>query len=266
MIMRTINCDMRGPILTAIAGICILLQCAAASAQSIAVPSYFYPGALWTQLGDGAPTATLGIINPNSGPGVSQDSNYVSATNTARAKGVRVIGYVYTSYGARASSAVKADIDTYYNWYTLDGIFLDEVDTDCLNEPYYAALNTYIKTKGGIGLTVLNPGTFPDECYMAAGDIVCTYEDNYANYIGLTSPAWVANYSARRFWHIIYNTTSGNVANALSLARARNAGYVYVTNDSGANPYDTLPSYWAAELTGADPAFVPVTLSFLSIN
>ena len=241
---------------------CILLWAITnAQGQGIAVPSYFYPGALWTQLADGAPTASLAIINPNSGPGVSSDPNYVTATNSTRAAGVRVIGYVYTSYSARSAAAVQADIDQYYNWYAVDGIFLDEVDTACVNEPYYAALNTYIKSKGGLGLTVLNPGTFPSECYMAAGDIICTYEDAYSSYGSLSSPAWVTNYLPCRFWHIIYNVTSGNVSSVIALARSRNAGYVYVTDDTGANPYDTLPSYWNAELNAADPTFVPVRLS-----
>ena len=37
--------------------------------------------------------------------------------------------------------------------------FVDEASTNCVNEPYYATLASYVKSKGGVGLTVLNPGT-----------------------------------------------------------------------------------------------------------
>src|ERR1051326_8941561 len=33
-----------------------------------------------------------------------------------------------------------------------------------------------------------------------------------------------------------------------NLAAARNAGWIYVTDDSGSNPWDTLPSYWTNEV------------------
>jgi hypothetical protein len=32
------------------------------------------------------------------------------------------------------------------------------------------------------------------------------------------------------------------------LAVARNAGHIYVTDDSGSNPWDRLPAYWGAEV------------------
>jgi hypothetical protein len=38
----------------------------------MAIPSYFYPGAYWTQLINGAPTVGLAIINLASGPAKRQ--------------------------------------------------------------------------------------------------------------------------------------------------------------------------------------------------
>ena len=38
------------------------------------------------------------------------------------------------------------------------------------------------------------------------------------------------------------------MTNYVQLAVKRNAGYVYVTDDRGSNPWDTLPSYWTAEV------------------
>jgi len=37
----------------------------------------------------------------------------------------------------------------------------------------------------------------------------------------------------------------------LSLALARKAGFAYVTDDVMSNPYDLIPTYWAAEVDGA---------------
>lgn len=226
---------------------------AAGTPQRIAVPSYFYPGALWGRLIVAAPTVGLAIINPDSGPGAVPNADYVAQVAKARAAGITVLGYVYTGYGNRAQSAVLADIGRYYSWYGVDGVFLDEASTDCARLPYYRALHADIKSRGGAAKVVLNPGTQTNECYMAAADILLTFENTYAVYnSGYSAPAWVRNYPADRFWHLVYAT--GNAAQmqrAISLSKSRNAGWVYVTPDKLPNPWDTLPaqSYWSAELT-----------------
>jgi hypothetical protein len=37
------------------------------------------------------------------------------------------------------------------------------------------------------------------------------------------------------------------VASAVRLARDRNAGYLFLTPDTGSNPYGALPDYWPLE-------------------
>lgn len=47
-------------------------------------------------------------------------------------------------------------------------------------------------------------------------------------------------------------STVDQMKQAIDLAYQRNVGYVYVTDDSpagGANPFDSLPSYWTQEVT-----------------
>ena len=105
-----------------------------------------------------------------------------------------MVGYVYTSYGSRSLAAVESDINAYYSWYPqLDGIFLDEASTSCAEEPYYAALNSYVKSKGGIGLTVLNPGTQTNQCYEPAVDILLTFEGSDAQYVKSSLRAFMGN-------------------------------------------------------------------------
>lgn len=85
------------------------------------VPAYFYPDWWnapnhWTRMCDamnrtrGASTA---IMNPNSGPGTAATPDYAQAIALCHARGQRVIGYVHTSYGARALATVRSEIDAY---------------------------------------------------------------------------------------------------------------------------------------------------------
>jgi nucleoid-associated protein YgaU len=69
----------------------------------MAIPSYLYPGSLWTQMDSAAPTAQIAVMNPASGPGFQSDAKYVSAVRAAQASGITVVGYVYTNYGRRSS-------------------------------------------------------------------------------------------------------------------------------------------------------------------
>jgi Spherulation-specific family 4 len=236
----------------------VLLAFAAAAgiarAQSMAVPAYFYPGSYWTQLDQAGPGFGLAVMNPDSGPGTGPDANYLGALHSAQAAGIRVVGYVYTSYGSRSLTTVESDINAYYSWYpSINGIFLDEASTNCAREPYYAALNAYVKSRGATGLTVLNPGTQTNQCYEPAADILLTFEGSDSEYVNsYSAPSWVAKYPASHFWHVIYSTpTVSAMSTAIQLSKTRNAGYVYVTSATLPNPYDVLPvgAYWSDELS-----------------
>src|SRR6185436_19440286 len=121
-----------------------------AAPMGIVVPAYFYPGSLWNSMNYAAGRVPLvAIMNPNSGPDMTQNPDYIAAVNSLRAAGGTVIGYVSTSYAARDTNAVRTDIDRYYSFYAMDGIFLDEMtdDSDPNHLDYYATLYQYIKGK-----------------------------------------------------------------------------------------------------------------------
>ncbi len=255
---------MRSRVIAILGGGLLSLAASARGAQRLAIPSYFYPGPLWTQMEDAAPQVGLAIINPDSGPGAASDPAYAAQVTSAQGAGIAVLGYVHTSYGARASAAVEAEIDSYYAWYPVDGIFLDEAATDCGTEPYYASLTAYVKSKGGAGTVALNPGTTTSECYMSAGDIIVTFESAYSDYLSWSPAGWESGYPADRFWHLIHGTSESHMPNAVILSQSRGVGWVYVTPDSLPNPWDTLPSgsYWTNELayvqlTGCSPVVRP---------
>ena len=162
------------------------------------------------------------------------------------------MGYVHTSYASRSPAAARADVDAYYRWYNVDGIFFDEASTDCANEGYYASLNGHVKAKGGIARTILNPGTAPGHCYASTADILVTFEGSYAQYLtSYSAPAWLEHYPASRIWHVVYATPSASaMTHAIRLSKVRRAGYLYVTPETLPNPYEVLPdgAYWSDEL------------------
>jgi len=249
---RGLSCRHVVPLAAMVAA--LLTFAASAGAQSMAVPAYFYPGSYWTQMDQSSSRLAIAVMNPNSGPGNSPDPNYVSAVHAAQAAGITVVGYVYTNYGSRSLSAVESDVTSYYTWYGVNGIFFDQASTSCDYSSYYAALNSFVKAKGGTARTILNPGTQTSQCYVPDADILLTFEGSDRTYVNsYSAPSWVAQYSASHFWHIVYATPSASaMTQAVSMSKQRRAGYVYVTPDTLPNPYDTLPTglYWNGELSG----------------
>jgi hypothetical protein len=69
---------------------------------------------------------------------------------------------------------------------------------------------------------------------------LANYRDNYVDF------AWVHKYPPDRFWHIVYGMAANQLQAALELAKQRNAGWLYLTQETG-NPYASPPQYWAAE-------------------
>jgi spherulation-specific family 4 protein len=220
----------------------------AARCEQIGVPAYFYPGAAWTRAIDSHPPPAIMIFGiTSSGAGGAPDRAYAAAVARARAAGIKVLGYASTGYTRRPAAAVEADVRHYRAWYHVTGIFLDEAAAGTGEFPYYQKLTGYIRHADPGALVMLNPGTYPSRRYMALGDVVLAYEGSYARYTGLRVPGWADRYPAARFAHVVYATPGPRLDWALRLAVRRHAGYVYVTNMAGPNPYRGLPRYWAAE-------------------
>ena len=222
--------------------------------RAIAIPSYFDPGPLWTKMEQACPAVGIAIINPSNGPGGARDSGYADQVNNSQAAGLTVLGYVPTGYGTRDVSVVKTDVDDYYLRYGVDGIFFDEASIDCSHaSSYYADLYHHVKAKGGKALTVLNPGTQTNECYMTVADTIVTFEGSYSTYSGTYAvPGWVNDYPPKRFWHLVYAAPSvREMEKAVRLSERRGAGWVYVTPNGLPNPWSSLPpsSYWGKELS-----------------
>lgn len=212
------------------------------SGPKLAPVTYFYPGVRWdTTL---AKNPALTIINPGSGPGTIMNSAYHTQVAKCRAAGVSVIGYVHTKYSLRPAAEVKTDIDRHFAWYGVDGIFIDTTSNKLEHVAYYADLAAHIRAKGGI--VVLNPGTSTLEAHARIADHVMVSETDAATYRQQTRPAWEAKFPASKFWHCVHTCPAAEMPEIVALAKARNAGLLYVTDDVMANPYNVLPTYFDA--------------------
>ncbi|MBI2927630.1 MAG: spherulation-specific family 4 protein [Verrucomicrobia bacterium] len=227
-----------------------------AAGLGLLVPAYFDPArpGNWEALNQAAERVPLiAIMNPNDGPSSSVNPDYTRTVNALRSAGGRVIGYVHTSYTVRPLAEVKADIDRYHAFYTIDGIFIDEMTNDSLaaHFAYYEALYRYTKAKRVSYLVVGNPGSRAAEGYVTRPtvDVLVTFENNTGYPVYVPDP-WTKAQPATTFSHLCYGVASAaTMTSNVELALARNVGYIYVTDDDGEERWDTLPAYWPAEVS-----------------
>jgi hypothetical protein len=239
-------------VLGAAAGITVKLRSQGISShcQRAFIPAYF-PASVWAQAVGTKPPPSAMILNPATGVGAGNAPNpdFQAAARQARDAGSVVLGYSSTADGLRPLGQVEADIRNYKAWYGVTGIFLDSVNGVSSELPYYEQLTSYIrKTIPGASIW-LNPGIYPDQQYMSLASVIMVFEGTYPQYRAEQVPAWADNYPATRFANTVYGAfTSAQANSAISLSRSRNTGYLYVTNLSGPNPYNALPSYWSTEV------------------
>jgi len=200
------------------------------------------------------------IVNEDNGDDTGYDPTIAQAIRAARANGIFVVGYVYTGYGLRDPAVVRDRVDAVYRNYLVDGIFFDEAPTDCLaanpfggnNYSHYQQLGEYVRAhEAGGRLVILNPGTQPaNDCWMSIANILVTAESSsLADYTtNYQDQVWFHEYPPERFWHIVYDAPGRDqLERILALSQARGAGWLYVTDLGGDNPYAGPPTYWSTE-------------------
>jgi hypothetical protein len=87
---------------------------------------------------------------------------------------------------------------------------------------------------------VINPGMVPDPSYMGTADVIVTYEGPAGGHV--PAPGWLP---AERSARLVYGAPEEH---ALELARAHEAGYLYVTSQTLPDPWSALPGYLDDEL------------------
>ena len=199
----------------------------------------------------------VGIINPADGPGSIPNATYASLTQKLQSAGVVVLGYVYTSYGSRNSSAVQSDVNDYATWYKVKGIFFDQMAYWSGVESYYNSMTVYAKSIG-LTLVVGNSGVDTLPSYVGTVDTIVIYES-----AGFPNPAslggWHTNY-AKTNWAILpYYVDS--LGKACVDSASNYVGYLYVTNGASPHPWASLPSYFPDLVASLDSAPTNVCLT-----
>jgi hypothetical protein len=232
--------------------------------QRIGVPLYIFPDyastpSVWETIAVTAPASRFVIANPNTGPGASSDSFYVTQLQRMRASGVLTLGYVSTSYATVAIDTVMSDVGKWRSWYGVDGIFLDETAYNS-DQAHYQQIYNSIKALDSDLIVVSNPGLGVDESMSPTSDIFMSFEGDPTAYRarpGVAAPAWERTAPAWRFWHLVHSVTSLAEANEmLDLSRTYRAGTVFVTDRTMPNPWLGLPvisGIWEAQLARTRP-------------
>jgi Spherulation-specific family 4 len=220
---------------------------AAAASTGTIVPLYTIPSdSSWTKLAAAKAAhprvPVIAAVNPANGPGAAATADYTSGIGKLQLAGITVIGYVRTSYAARAVADIKADIDHWKAFYPgIQGIFFDEQSKDVTDEGFYRTVSQYAKSRG-LSFTVGNPGTDTAPGYIGVFDVGIIYENSGFPAIGSLA-GWHTGYPKTNFCVLAYGVPTLNHA-LIKQARA-NVGYIYVDSDVLPNPWDTVPGYIA---------------------
>ena len=208
----------------------------------ILIPLYRHPDSTWDDLiqvkHEHSSVPIIAIINPGNGPGF-WDPTYFLGIKKLQSAGIPTLGYVYTSYGARNSSEITADIDTYKNWYGVNGIFFDEMAHVPGKEDYYLHLSNYAKSLG-LNFTVGNPGKDVSSSYLGTVDNIVIYENSGLPSIDLLT-GWHTKYPKYDFSILSYGVDKLN--EKFIRSASDHVGLIYVTDKTLPNPWYSLTSY-----------------------
>jgi len=217
----------------------------------MAVPAYYAPpDPQWQRLIDGAPTVGMIVFNPQSGPGTAADPAYTQIIAQAQAAGIIMLGYVATSYGARPEAEVIADINSYYDFYSLSGIYFAEgpMENDCTPmESMYHRMSDAVHARDPQAFLAVGTRFCPTYIYFF--DLMVQFARNWSEYqTDYTPPSWMPANSPQRFCHFVHTVPATDAGAALARTIANGAGWVFVTDQTDPNPWSVLPSYFDEEL------------------
>jgi len=227
------------------------------------IPLFIYPTTVstWSSIA-ALPAAypnvpVIAIINPDSGPGTSQDPNYVAGINSLKASGVVTVGYVWTNYGAVSLQSVESSIDTWKSLYGVTGIFLDAMAYTPGYESYYQSIVTYAKGTDGMSIVIGNPGTDTVASYVGNGgvDNIGFYEDFGTPTIAYLSSPFHTTYPKTEWSFLAHGVASLN--DSFIIQASQYVSYLYVSSGPGSAPWGTIPSYldqMAADLAKVNPS------------
>jgi hypothetical protein len=220
------------------------------------IPTYIYPSGAgltaWNTIIATTSVRCIAIANPNSGPGASADANYTDVIGRCRTAGVTCIGYVSTSYGARAQADVLADVDKWKLYYpSIAGIFFDEQSSNGANVALYTTYFNYARSVISGAVVASNPGTACDQGYRttAGADVIVMAEAAGAI---AAPPAWAQALPDTYFGALAHGCNQATMGTLVAALATQGYGYAYITDDVMPNPWNVLATYYAAQVTALE--------------
>lgn len=182
----------------------------------------------------------IAVINVRDGPGSVMDSNFVNGIKKLQAARIIVIGYVWTNNGARSISDVESEMMRYKEWYHIDGIFFDAMNSHSSFVSYYTSLANFARSNGFV-VTVGNAGSSVDQVLVGIFQVTCIYEGS-----GIPSVSDLTKDGGARgdFAYIAFGVPS-----LPSDLMTQYVSWLWVTNLSPPSElYKSLPPYFTQEL------------------
>lgn len=241
---------------------------------AVIVPLYSLPtSSQWATLESSAaqyPGLTfIAIIDVVNGPANSTPTaTWIAGMNALNSySNIKTVGYVYTSYDARAMSDVETDISNWAGWPAGArpmGIFIDETAVPD-NVSYYSEITAYARSLFPNGLVILNPGAPPSTTgYFSFVDQVMIHEEPYSVYTIPGNSAVPSGVPFSQFSLIVYSlpSTGNTLANFVTSMVSEGYGSIYLTN--AGDSYNSLGSDWNSFISLVYSANTPQTTTSTS--
>ncbi|MFD8421183.1 spherulation-specific family 4 protein [Streptomyces sp. NPDC059466] len=188
------------------------------------------------------------VLNVAEGPGIRPDPHCLEAVGRLRHAGVRVLGHLDLTYGARAVGEVVSDARRYLDWYRVGGFLLHRCPTERAALPEVRRAVTALRGLLDDPHIVLGHGTHPYPGYAENADQLVTFSGSWSDYRWSQVAEWTADYAPERFCHFVHGVPRGHLDEALRIARWQGASTIYFTDrtDRGGrtDPWETMPGYW----------------------
>ncbi|MFE2096537.1 spherulation-specific family 4 protein [Streptomyces sp. PTD9-10] len=218
---------------------------------ALGVPGYAHPlvaPAQWAELARPGTPLDWVVLNVAAGPGTRPDPHCLEAAGRLRNAGVRVLGHLDLTHGARPLAGLLTDAHRHLDWYRVDGFLLDRTPADRAALPEVRRAIGALRSISDTPHIVLGHGSHPYPGYAENADQLVTFSGPWSDYRFSQAAEWTADYPPDRFCHFVHGVPLGHLEEALRIARWQGAATIYFTDrtDRGgrSDPWETMPGYW----------------------
>lgn len=217
----------------------------------LGIPGYAHPLVApleWGELARPGTPVHWAVLNVSDGPGTRPDPHCLEAAGRLHNAGVRVLGHLDATYGARSTGELVSEAHRYIDWYRVDGFLLDRCPTERAVLPEVRRTITALRALLAPGHIVLGHGAHPYPGYAENADQLVTYSGCWNDYRWSQVAEWTADYPPEKFCHLVYGVPRGHLDEALRIARWQGAATIWFTDrtDRGGcvDPFEAMPGYW----------------------